>query len=60
MSVRRQCALLGLSRSSFYLPPGVASADDLALMERLDQLHLEHPELGSRKLARLLSLPDEA
>lgn len=30
------------------------------MMGRLDRLHLDHPELGSRKLAVLLSLPEEA
>lgn len=60
MSVRRQCELLGLNRSSYYLEPASADADDLALMERLDRLHLDHPELGSRKLAVLLSSPGEA
>jgi putative transposase len=60
LSVRRQCELLGLNRSSYYLEPAAADADDLALMERLDRLHLDHPELGSRKLAVLLSLPGDA
>jgi putative transposase len=49
-----------LGRSSYYLEPATASVDDLALMERLDRLHLEHPELGSRKLATLLGSPGEA
>lgn len=35
------------------------SAANLALMARLDRLHLEHPFLGSRKLAVLLSTPEE-
>ena len=60
MSVRRQCELLGLSRSSFYREPASASAEDLAMMERLDRLHLDHSFLGSRKLARLLGSPGEA
>ena len=60
LSVRRQCELPGLNRSSFYAEPASASADDLAMMERLDRLHLEHPFLGSRKLARLLGSPGEA
>jgi putative transposase len=55
LSVRRQCELVGLNRSSFYLEPASASEIDLSLMEQLDRLHLDHPELGSRKLAVLLS-----
>jgi len=60
LSVRRQCELLGLNRSSFYAEPASASVADLAMMERLDRLHLDHPFLGSRKLARLLGSPEEA
>ena len=52
--------MLGLARSSFYLEPATASTDDLALMERLDRWHLEHPFLGSRKLAVLMGSPGEA
>jgi putative transposase len=54
MPVRTQCELLGLSRSSVYYQPRGVSEIDLRLMRRLDELHLEHPFLGSRKLARLL------
>ena len=50
----RQCQLLDLCRSSFYYRPPPVSAADLALMRRLDELHLEHPFLGARKLARML------
>lgn len=60
LSVRRQCELLELSRSSYYTEPASASDSDLALMERIDRLHLERPELGSRKLAVLLSSSGEA
>ncbi len=54
MSVTTQCELLGLSRSSVYYRPRGVSESDLKLMRRLDELHLEHPFLGARKLARLL------
>ena len=49
-----------MNRSSYYLVPATTSADDLAMMERLDRWHLEHPFLGSRKLAKLLGSPGEA
>jgi len=55
MPITTQCELLGLSRSSVYYRPRQVSASDLALMRRLDELHLEHPFLGSRKLTRLLN-----
>jgi putative transposase len=41
LSVRRQCALLNLARSGVYRPGAVAGADDLALMRRIDELHLK-------------------
>ncbi len=42
------------------MEPASASADDLAMMERLDRLQLEYQFLGSRKLAHLLGSPAEA
>ena len=41
LSVRRQCALLNLARSGVYRPKPVIEAGDLALMRRIDELHLE-------------------
>jgi len=60
LSVRRQCELLGLSRSSYFFEPFPVSDSDLSLMAKLDRLHVEHPFYGSRKLAVLLSSPEEA
>ena len=50
LSVRRQCALLSLTRSGVYRPKPVTRADDLAVMRRIDELHLELPFYGSRRL----------
>src|SRR5260221_7301647 len=47
LSVRRQCALLNLARSGVYRPGPVTGADDLALMRRIDELHLKWPFYGS-------------
>src|SRR5450756_419131 len=52
--VRRQAELLGLSRSSVYYTPRPLSDRDLRLMRRIDELHLELPFYGSRKLAHRL------
>lgn len=49
-SVRRQCALLGISRGQYYYIPQRESAENLVLMRRLDELHLQHPVYGSRRL----------
>lgn len=51
----RQCDLLGLARSSYYHQPRGASAENLALMRRIDEEFLRHPFYGSRRLAVVLS-----
>ena len=43
LSVRRQCALSNLARSGVYRPKPVIGADDLTVMRRIDELHLELP-----------------
>src|SRR5262245_26481217 len=55
LPVSKQCAALGISRGSVYYEPVEVSAGDLALMRRLDELHLEHPHAGSRMLRDLLA-----
>src|ERR1700733_14267677 len=50
LSVRRQCALVGVARSGVYRPKRIAEADDLAVMRRIDELHLELPFYGSRRM----------
>jgi putative transposase len=50
VSMRRQCELLRVSRSGLYYEPVQDSAEDLALMRRLDELHMKWPFYGSRKL----------
>ena len=48
--LRRQCALGGVARSGVYRPKPVAEADDLAVMRRIDERHLELPFYGSRRM----------
>lgn len=55
LPVSKQCAALGISRGSVYYEPAAVSASDLALMHRLDEMHLEHPHAGSRMLRDLLA-----
>lgn len=59
LSIRRQCELLGISRSGFYYEPVAETPENLALMRRLDELHLEHPVYGSRRLTALLQREDQ-
>jgi putative transposase len=54
LSVRRQCELLGLSRSSLYYEPAEESAENLRLMRLLDEEYTAHPFLGSRRLTKWL------
>jgi putative transposase len=54
LPVSRQVKLVGISRSSAYYVPSPVSGADLALMRRIDELHLEHPFAGARMLMRLL------
>ena len=50
VSVRRQCALLHVARSGVYRPRPEPGAEDLALMLRIDELYLEKPFYGSRRM----------
>jgi putative transposase len=54
LSIRKQCGLLGVARSSLYRPPRPANDDDLALMRRIDELFTTWPFLGSRRMAAML------
>jgi putative transposase len=56
LPVVRQCQILQLARSTAYYAPEPTSAEDLALMRRIDELHLEHPFAGTRMLRDMLKL----
>jgi putative transposase len=55
LPVSRQAQLLNISRGSVYYLPRPASVDDLALMRRIDELHLDYPFAGARMLRDLLA-----
>jgi len=55
LPITRQAEVLCISRGSVYYLPRPASAADLALMRRLDELHLEFPFAGSRMLRGLVA-----
>jgi putative transposase len=55
LPITRQAELLELSRASVYYLPRATPASDLALMRRIDELHLNHPFAGSRMLRDLLA-----
>ena len=54
LPLTRQAEVLGLSRSSLYYQPRPVSPADLAIMRRIDELHLDYPFAGSRMLRDLL------
>ena len=54
LSRSRQADLLGISRGSLYCEPRPTSEDDLKLMRRIDELHMEYPFAGSRMMKGLL------
>jgi putative transposase len=57
LSIRQQCELLELNRASYYLTLAAESAENLALMRRIDELYLLRPYYGSRRLAQVLGTP---
>src|SRR5215212_8677750 len=54
LSITKQAKALGISRGSIYYRPRPVPAADLAIMRRIDELHLEFPFAGSRMLRDLL------
>ena len=54
LSVRRQCALLGLSRSSLYYEPAAETTENMRLMRLLDKQYTACPFYGSRRLTAWL------
>ena len=56
LPVTRQAELLDLSRSNVYYLPRAVPQSDLALMRRMDALHLEYPFAGARMLRDMLAL----
>jgi putative transposase len=60
LSVRRQCELLGLTRSSAYYRPIGTPADDLRVMRLIDGVYTARPFYGSRRMAVELGRRGEA
>ena len=52
LSIRRQCTLLSLTRSTLYYKPRGESAENLKFMSIIDKQFLETPWYGSRQMAR--------
>jgi putative transposase len=59
LSVRRQCALLGLNRSTFYYEPVGETPENLRLMRKIDEQYTAYPFYGSRKITEALTRQGE-
>jgi putative transposase len=60
LSICRQCELLDLNRSTYYLPPATESEENLRLMRLIDQQFLKTPFYGSRRMTAVLERSGEA
>lgn len=54
LPIVRQCQILELPRSTVYYQPQPESPEVLALMRRIDELHMDWPFAGARMLSRIL------
>jgi putative transposase len=54
LSVTRQCALLGIARTSFYCRPSPESAEELDLLKRRDRIFTNYPVYSIRRLRAAL------
>jgi putative transposase len=60
LSVRQQCAMLGVARSGVYRSACAANDNDLALLRRIDELFTRWPFLGSRRMTVMLRAEGQA
>ena len=51
LSIRRQCELLDLERSTYYYQPAEETPENLMLMRAIDEMYLRRPYFGSRRMA---------
>lgn len=56
LPIREQCKLVKVSRSAWYYTASQEPEENIKLMNRIDELHLEHPTCGSRMLRDYLRL----
>ena len=55
LPIARQAKALNISRGAVYYKPRPVSIEDLAIMRRIDELHLDYPFMGSRMLRDMLN-----
>lgn len=54
LSIAEQCEVLGLARSTFYYSPGKESPENLKIMRRMDEIYIERPFYGYRRMTAQL------
>lgn len=54
LSIKRQCELLRLNRSSYYARPTRITPDDQKILNRMDEIFTEHPYYGNRRMMHVL------
>lgn len=54
LTIKDQCRLLGLNRSSYYARPIPISADEQKILNRMDEIFTEHPYYGNRRMMHVL------
>jgi putative transposase len=55
LSLKSQCSLLNINRSSYYYKPTSVNEVDLRIMRRIDEIYLNFPFYGSRKITVILN-----
>jgi putative transposase len=58
LTIKDQCRLLGLNRSSYYYQELELSVDDQAILNRMDEIFTEHPYYGTRRMMHVLKNED--
>ena len=56
LSLRKQCELLGINRSSYYYEQKPIDEEMLFLMRLVDEIYTAHPYFGSRQMVNYLRL----
>jgi putative transposase len=54
LSIKQQCELLGLNRSSYYAIPAGITPDEQNILNRMDEIFTEHPYYGNRRMMHVL------
>lgn len=56
LSLREQCLLLEINRSSYYYEPKPIDDETFAIMRLVDEIYTDHPYFGSRQMSNYLKL----